>query len=332
MSKVVQKPDNDLLKQLLPFSGDLQEIPNTYQANLVVQVNYFTCGGMAISVCFRHLISDGAAAANFLKSWGEVARDANDIKNVIVDFTSIFRQYESIAVVKSVYEHQHVPFPSDQRVVKRFVLDGKKIASLRQKVGNGPHLNSPTRFETISALLLRAFMAINAAGKKDDEFRASQLAAVIPINLRNKTNPPLPQQCLGNLVQPTIANIPMDQNIDYNIIAGKVGESIKKMEKQYKKNLHEGEAAVEGCPKSRVFSISDWTRFPCYETDFGWGKPIWVATVALMDTGTVVLASSDGAGDEAWVALPKEEMAKFEQHPEILAHTNPLFMSKYSRL
>ncbi|KAJ4700707.1 Vinorine synthase-like [Melia azedarach] len=331
MSDFLQIPDGNLLKHLLPFNGDLQEISTTYQAaNLVIQVNNFGCGGKAISICFRHLIADASTAGNFVKTWAEVSRGADGIKDVIVDYTSIPRLYESIAVVKSVYQQQrqHVSkFPSE-RVIKKLVFYGEKIPALREKIGNGPYLDRPTRFEAISALILGAFMAINVSTEEEtDELKATKLAAVIAINLRNKTNPPLPPQCIGNLVTATIANLPMEKKtIDYNEIAGKLRESVRKVVDEYKKvkeHGHGGEVVVvEGFPKSRVFTISDWSRFPYYECDFGWGKPIWVASVAQMDTAACLLATRDGEGVEAWIGLPTEEMAKFEQHPDVLAFSS----------
>ena len=73
-----------------------------------------------------------------------------------------------------------------------------------------------------------------------------------------------------------------------------------------------------------MFFFSSWCRFPLYEADFGWGKPIWVSNrpkpveiVNLMDT-------KDGDGIEAWVSLDERDMLLFQNHPEVKAFTSQI--------
>nr|CAD1824029.1 unnamed protein product [Ananas comosus var. bracteatus] len=43
-------------------------------AILMAQVTVFKCGGIAVGICFSHLVFDGQGAAQFLKAVGEMAR------------------------------------------------------------------------------------------------------------------------------------------------------------------------------------------------------------------------------------------------------------------
>ncbi|KAJ8645832.1 hypothetical protein MRB53_007580 [Persea americana] len=69
-----------------------------------------------------------------------------------------------------------------------------------------------------------------------------------------------------------------------------------------------------------ICSFSSWCRFPFYEVDFGWGKPIWVScrTFPAKNFTTLIGRRWDD-GMEVWVNMEAEEMAKFEQDPELLS-------------
>lgn len=79
------------------------------------------------------------------------------------------------------------------------------------------------------------------------------------------------------------------------------------------------ESAINDFGKNWMFSFSSWCRFPFYETDFGWGKPIWFGTSIRHNRTASFLDTKDGEGIEAWLTLNLEEMVKFEQDPTILA-------------
>ncbi|KAJ4713821.1 vinorine synthase-like [Melia azedarach] len=317
LSEILRKKDNDMLKQLLPLKGNMQAIPTTYHTNVVVQVNYFGCGGIAISTCFTHSIVDGSATAYFIKSWAEVARGADDIKNVIVDYSSIYPPYDAITSMKSLYEQNH--FNPTEIVAKNFIFDARKITALKENIGKGPYLDHPTRLEAIATLISGAL--IKNIDKEMDEFTAKQLVLVIAINLRDKVNPPLPPQCLGSLVTVAIAKLPIDNKaINYNLLAAKFRESVKNVVDQYRMDRHGG-GLVEGLENSIVFNISDISKLPFYEADFGWGKPAWVSLVYENHKVASLKSTSDGEGVEALIGLPKEEMAKFEEDAEILFYT-----------
>ncbi|KAJ4723177.1 Vinorine synthase [Melia azedarach] len=90
--EIMKNPDIDTLEELLP-SKPSKKLSN--RVNLAVQLNYFDCGGVAISVCFNHLVADATAAAYFVKNWSTIALDSSnsastDINDVILDCTAMF--------------------------------------------------------------------------------------------------------------------------------------------------------------------------------------------------------------------------------------------------
>ncbi|KAJ4718866.1 Transferase [Melia azedarach] len=329
MSKLVQKRDNNLFKQLLPLKGDTQEISTTYsKANLVVQINYFSCGGIAITICYNHILVDGTTTAYFVKSWAEIAHGANDIKDVVVDCSLISTPYDAYASLRSLYEQNRWDYSPTELVGKHFMFDGGKIAALREKIGSGPYLNHLTRFESIAAFI--SGVLIKNADRGTHEFTSKQIAAVIAINLRNKVNPPLPPQSFGCLAMTAIAKLPINEEIDYNYLAAEVHKSVKNVVDQYKSNM-QVDGPVKGLENSTVIHFSDISKMPFYEADFGWGKPILISLLSLNVKAVCLLPTNNGVGVEAFIVLTKEEMAKFEQDPEFLSYAKP-FVSKRARL
>lgn len=57
-----------------------------------------------------------------------------------------------------------------------------------------------------------------------------------------------------------------------------------------------------------VSMFSSWCKFPFYEPDFGWGKPVWVGVTNFPMKNTVVLIDDkSGEGMEAWVNLDEND-------------------------
>ncbi|XP_022738164.1 vinorine synthase-like [Durio zibethinus] len=323
VSVVLQDPEIDLLLQLLP-NDSLERLPEptAEQVLVAIQVNFFACGGMAICACVDHVVADGAATATFIKSWAAIACGANYIDHdVIYDCTSVFPPHDLTSFKeKFANEDKHeVPEPQGKIVTKRLLFDGSKITALRNEIGNGPSSYRPSRFEAVSALIWSAMLSTTT--KNDRTFSTT----TISMNLRNRTNPPMPQQCIGNVYQVKEVESLMEKTINLSILAGKIHETIRKVDDDHVKKLGAGVGAYINLLRSKVknnkFLFVSWCRFPFYETDFGWGKPIWFATALRINRVVFFLDTRDGEGIEAWITLTLEEMAKFEQDPGVLAYS-----------
>ncbi|KAH9738932.1 F21J9.9 [Citrus sinensis] len=340
MSEVIQQAKTNILEQLIPCKPHES---TRVEHNLIVQVNYFGCGGMAIGVCFHHKVADAATAANFLKTWGLHARgagagDTNDFKHAIYDSNSIFPAQD----LPDMSVNLGLGLFSLDSVVKRFTFEGEKIASLREKIVQAePGLGRPSRVEVVSSVILGALLAAYGGSRDDDEeFTTAPLThvtAIIAVNLRKRMNPPLPEESFGNICSAAFLNLPIDRDhdhekkINHGSLAGQLHQSIRMVDDQLVRKLYvEGEIlnirkAVEaqGSPKSnKVFVISSWCKMSFYEADFGWGKPVSIGVGTRFTEAAVLVDSCQTDGIEAWVGLSKQDMARFEQHPGILAHTS----------
>ncbi|KAF9664425.1 hypothetical protein SADUNF_Sadunf16G0017600 [Salix dunnii] len=59
---------------------------------------------------------------------------------------------------------------------------------------------------------------------------------------------------------------------------------------------------------TRVFGFSNRCKFPFYNTEFGWWKPVWSSPALKLNRDT-----KDGEGIAAWIGSSMEDMIKFEQ-------------------
>ncbi|KAH7556972.1 hypothetical protein JRO89_XS11G0022300 [Xanthoceras sorbifolium] len=318
MSKLLTRPDFDLLEQLLPYK---QHELLTSQFNMAIQLNYFSCGGFAICACFKHVIADASAAVSFMRSWSRIACGDNDLKSedVVLDFTSIVPPHQDQSVLSTNINSRELPNSSTEIVLKRFVFDGSKIAALREKIDN----QSTTRFEAVFALMWGAATAAKRDGEK--------FVASITVDLRKRMKPRLPEQCIGNLFAVLNSDFPTEKAINYNSFAGKIHELISMVnDENVRKAFPNGwlfDFVSNYKVAKRNFFISGCCSLRLYETDFGWGKPAWATLIGKLNLGdnnifAILFSTSDGEGVEAWLVMSKEEMAKFEQDPAVIAFTS----------
>ncbi|KAJ6380580.1 hypothetical protein OIU77_029472 [Salix suchowensis] len=195
MSMVIEQADINQHQHLLPCSpyAKISKL-STDQVTLAVQVNYFNCGGMAISICIWHAVADGSTLATFVKSWAAITRDPKHILDeVIFDCTTLFPPQD----LSSFSLHNLMKKDMlNEIVTKRFLFDGSKVAALRDEVGNGPSLDRPTRFIAVSSLILAAMMTVTRENEADQQISV----VTIPVNLRGRLKPPVPKQSIGNIL------------------------------------------------------------------------------------------------------------------------------------
>lgn len=85
----------------------------------------------------------------------------------------------------------------------------------------------------------------------------------------------------------------------------------------YKLHMKE---SIERMSDQSVYTCSSWCRFPFYDADFGWGKPLWItAPVILYKNVIILMDAKDGEGVEALVSLEKEQMEVFEKNEDLLS-------------
>ncbi|XP_022719970.1 vinorine synthase-like [Durio zibethinus] len=340
LSFVLEDPKIEVLQQLLPCNPRQnllhQTQSSTDQVMLAVQLNYFACDGISIGICISHVIADASAATNFLKAWAAVGcgSDINNIiEGVISDCSTIFPPQDLsnfYRVLSPIDEKIHMELPEDKLVTKRFVFDGSKIAALRNEMVDELNMYRPTRVEAVSALIWEALIAATT----EIDGTSPILVVAIPVSLRNRINPPLPQRYIGNVSFSAMVSSLDEEIKNRSSLAKKIRETIKEIDHDCIRKTYMGTGEwldnlmekvceeFEKNPKFGVFYFTSWCRFPFYETDFGFGKPIWFEGGLRVNRNAMFLDTCDGEGIEAWITLSKEEMTKLEQQSGIITYSS----------
>ncbi|KAG7627089.1 Transferase [Arabidopsis thaliana x Arabidopsis arenosa] len=157
LSDFLRSPDFKTLQQLLPLDviDDPYEAATTWPL-LLVKATYFPCGGMAIGLCITHKIADATSISTFIQSWAAMARgEAGDI---VAD--PVFAAANFYPPANELFK-----FPVDEnankisQITKRFVFSASKLEELRTKAASEDFVGRPTRVESVTALLWKAFVA-----------------------------------------------------------------------------------------------------------------------------------------------------------------------------
>ena len=216
---LLQKPNAAEVDKLLPCqqhcSGDSRE-----GMVLAIQLNLFSCGGIAIGVCVSHRIADGLSLVVFMKTWADISLGPQKpVSPPTFDASSIFPP-------RAKPEFPHVDQDAGSgsldspTLTKIFSLEGSKILTLRDA-------SELTKVGAVSALLWRCIIR---ARREQEEASSRAYVATHVVNLRKRMNPPLRESQFGNLwsVTATLGFIP-EENKDkiFTLTNNQMAESMK---------------------------------------------------------------------------------------------------------
>lgn len=322
-----------ILNTFLPCEiGEADEVDDPM---LSVKVTTFECGGFAIGMCFAHRLSDMGTMCNFINNWAARSNGKYEHEKEKEKYSPIFNS--------TLYFPQRGLPELDLRAprsslgvnngVRRFLFKGEAIRSMRKLIGldeNGSR--KPSKVQLVVAILWKAIVRMDQA--KNGRSKASFL--IQPVGLRDKTVPQIPSNSFGNFWGLASSKLGPGEgeNMDFQDFFKILHESIKKTARDCAKILTHGEEgyeviinpyleANENIVDSEVnfYLFTCWSKFSFYETDFGYGKPIWASTGSLPVKNLVIMLDDhEGDGVEAWVHLDEKSMKELEQDSQIKAY------------
>ena len=322
LSKFLENPNPGEHNKFLPY-----ELDNIKDVLAAVQVTSFNCGGIVIGLELYHVIGDASSFFLFINNWAAVARGGSII--VSPQFDVAAKLFPPVTISGF---NQNMGMIKEKLVIKRFVFDTSAIAAIRDKYTSSNteiEYPRPTRVEALSAFIHGRFIAATQPEKDP-----SKLYLVFQtVNMRTRLDPPLPENCFGNISQSTVFVVPNETEDDgFSSIVLPMRDSIKKVDLDYVKKLLESDGhlnfmaeVTEKANKGEVvaFAFTSLCRFPIYEVDFGWGKPIWGGSTKMLYPNLVTFFDTkSGDGIEAWINLMEEDMAKFEEDKEVMEYVS----------
>ncbi|KAE8716156.1 hypothetical protein F3Y22_tig00110156pilonHSYRG00485 [Hibiscus syriacus] len=313
LSDVLNNPVPKELNKLLPFG-----IHGVKELLLGIQFNVFDCGGIGIGVCVSHKVGDALSFFSFVKTWAAIARGETKFNAPNFESALLFPPRELPGFSPTISQLE-----KDQLVTKRFVFGATKVEEIRRKYADNSTQTRPTRVEALSVFIWeRLFTAVGADSTSNKLFLICHM-----VNIRPRIEPPLPESSYGNLYSVALTFPSMENNI-----VSQMRDSIKAVNSEYVKKLQDGYnhferfrdiAEIYGKDEIVSLGVTSLCRFPLYEADFGWGKPVWAASGDRQIKNTAVfLDTITGDGIEAWVTLNEEMMVKLDSDEELLAYVD----------
>ncbi|KAH7515590.1 hypothetical protein FEM48_Zijuj10G0042700 [Ziziphus jujuba var. spinosa] len=320
LTDVITNPVPGEINKFLPFQPD-----EVAEFGLGVQLNIFQCGGIGIGVCISHKLGDAFSFFMFIKTWSAIAHGDQPDYIVRPEFVSatLFPPKDTTGF------DSRMGITKKNIVSKRFVFDASAIETLRAKYEEKLGCRA-SRVEALSTFIWTRFVDSNK-----DEPGPKLYNMLHSVNLRPRFEPPLPENSFGNIFRIAVtAPTYLSSGEECYGLAREVREEIRKIDKEYVKKLQQyGDEHLDFMKKGgekfmrdelMTFSFTSLCRFPVYEADFGWGKPMWVGSPALTFKNLVVFMDTKiGDGIEAYISLKEEHMAKLEGDQEFLTFVSP---------
>ncbi|KAK9676676.1 hypothetical protein RND81_11G092900 [Saponaria officinalis] len=324
MADVVKKAQISDLDSLTP-SFNQTGFPRLMMA---IQVNIFSCGGVAIGVKSNHRITDGFSLLMFLNAWADITngKDPAQIAGPYFDTAKLFPpQYSPIDILDDTNPHVLI----DKPVAKWFMFTREKIDGLRSKLCSSKNIKSqPSIFTVLSAF---SWSRIILTSRIDNDHNGNDVPfeVFIPVNMRpNVSNPYENSFYYGNMVVNAIVKPLCDLGDDValccdfiekvnnsvNNIINNNSDLIKGM-KEGKEDLKFVTEQFERVSKGKIklLGFSNVPSLPVLEPDFGWGNPVWSVTGTMVD-GLVIISRAGPYSKDfiATISMKKEDVAKLE--------------------
>lgn len=287
------------------------------------QATSFEGGGMVVTIAISHKVADGRTMATFLNDWAAIARGEDRPPPIFLA--------NSIPSLDLGYIMPEIVINKVKTcVTRRFVFGAQKIALLKQSVLG--LVENPTKGEVVTALLYKC--AVTALMEKNGCFINSNLIQLV--NMRRRLATPLPDDSVGNFSWYfTISNNHGSEIMNLGRLVFQLKKKVEELrDGEDYRSLHDWLTSVIESVKNAkelfgdvdVYRCSDMHNMPYYQTDFGWGNPLWVTIPDLLVKNMFILFSTpDGDGIEAMVTLEEEHMRLFQINLQLLefASTKP---------
>nr|GMD34452.1 vinorine synthase-like [Ipomoea batatas] len=340
LGEFLRHPKQEDLRQLLPLDPYPEAI-HPAMPMLAVQVNRFRCGGTAVGFCTWHGVTDGGGVAGLFNILAAINRGegpTDSASGLVVDVAAIFSP--AIPNISQVMLTAYAGMKKELRkyTTKRFVFSKQDIERVRNQYSQSEHHRRPSRVEALSAFLWAA--VIRATLVANPILKTHWLSHIV--NFRKKLNPPLPSECLGNILHGTDTVWEVDRGgepVTGRSLVGRVVEAMDKFTSDYVREMQAEDGFLRSVRARRskisdynegeikVLSISSVCKIPFGEVDFGWGKPVWICIPQTFVDLALFLDTQDG-GVEVWIGLEHEIMCNLEKDTEFQSYVSSIHIGE----
>ncbi|MQL81329.1 hypothetical protein Taro_013799 [Colocasia esculenta] len=353
--RVIETKLPEALKEHLPLetsSGDLGRFlppADGGEELLLVQLNRFACGGLAIGLSAHHRVADGQSMSFFFISWARLVRgldlDAlpyHDRAAISVPRSPPFCDFNHRAIE---FREAHAPGAEQQASggghgdpssISSFVVHftAEFVSKLKSRFTSD---DPSRRYSTFQCLLAHLWKKVTVArGLREEEVTKVRVA----VNGRARMKPRVPMEYFGNLVLWAYPRLTVAELLgeSYVYVADAIHGAVSAVDDAYFKSfidfgaeVEKGEERGEKAPvptASEVGSslcpdleVDSWLNFQFHELDFGGGPPSTFLPPELPIEGLLVFVPScvEKGGVDVYMALLHQHV----EFPPPIEHPPP---------
>ncbi|KAH0853524.1 hypothetical protein HID58_093136, partial [Brassica napus] len=244
--------------------------------------------GVLIGYGINHLVADGASFWSFFKTWTEICSAARKTFPPLplrgwflpeIDYPIRIPISETVpsSPVRVVASSSLLYLPKKMfRFTRRHISELKAKANAEvAAAAYGEHL----KISSFQAVLAHMWRSIIRNSDLDPE---EVIHFKLPMDLRQRLNPPLQKECFGNMVGLPTAITTAGEMLDNGLgwaalqldktVRSQTNEELKRFAEDWVKNPK----IPNGLMLNNSFLVGSSPRFNVFGNDFGWGKPIAV--------------------------------------------------------
>ncbi|KAE8720223.1 Root phototropism protein [Hibiscus syriacus] len=330
LSHFLNQPDLNLMDHFLPAT-DATTMELSNGAMFLVRFTSFGCGVVAISLSLTHKLFDVSSLLTLLQTWSSVCRGSSDPITPVLIGEKFLAPRDELSAISAT-----IKIDAEKFVQRRFVFSASKIAELKAEVNKEFHdmlQSHPSRVEVVLALLWKCAVAT----KKQKTGTFGPTVMFQAVNLRKRLSPTLPETAVGNFIWTFMVSAYEERDLELHEAVIQMRKCLNEFN-DTKANVLRGEGAAQAIMEAikergeffrnnkemTVYKCSSWCKFPLYDPDFGWGKPLWLVSVNKLVSNTIALADTrSGDGIEVIMTLDEEEMTLFQQNEQLLKYATP---------
>ncbi|KAK9742402.1 hypothetical protein RND81_03G169900 [Saponaria officinalis] len=235
---------------------------------------------------------------------------------------------DRISAVELLGKQSNDPWKETKTVSKLENWLRNAVAVSKPKIATETDTNEVeiSSFQSLCALLWRCV----TRARKMDESRTTTFR--MAVNCRHRLEPKLDPLYFGNAIQsiPTITTVGDVMSRDLRWAAEQLNKNVKAHDdKTVRKYIGDWESNPRTFPLGNfdggMITMGSSPRFPMYDNDFGWGRPVAVRSgrANKFDGKISAFPGRDGGGSvDLEVVLSPETMAGLESDPEFMQYVS----------
>ena len=259
-----------------------------------MQVSYFQCGGVSLSVGAEHIVLDGNSAFSFTIAWSEIARGKLNLTvSPIIDRALLYPRDPPQIMFNHSHEYRltnhqstetskrNIKSPDDEVERLNFKVVVVKITKdqlniLKAKAKQDGNMINCSSFAILVGLIWKCTCIARALANDQDT------KLFFSANGRSRLQPSVPVEYFGNVVfhTTTMAMAGDIQSKPWLYAVSCIHETLMRLDNDYLRSvmdflkIHPNTKRIRfDESRSPNLGINSWAKFPIRDADFGWGQP-----------------------------------------------------------